>query len=273
MSSPLWRTFSSSSRPGNGARFVVPAQRERIGAIFLRDAGFPIETAAAALPERGHDLAELRVHACTVVTLVVVLEDDFPVGLDRVIDPMPDSQFGQRVALQTPRDFAEHIAQRLASARDSHEYVSAPAADLDPMQPEAGFVDSDVRCAMQLTVQTVIPRMVGAADSTLELPLLFYPVGRTDQLRTAMPTDIIKSAYFTVFVADQEDALPGNVDQAEVAFLFESLDATRTKPLRVENRIAFRLEMPVVQVALAGQCLFEFVRHVCGIAFCCYRVS
>src|SRR5207302_6073926 len=69
--------------------------REGVGAVPMRDAAQPVETAAAALAERRHERAELRVHAPAVIALVVVLAEHLPVRAHLVADRVTDPKLAQ----------------------------------------------------------------------------------------------------------------------------------------------------------------------------------
>ena len=64
------------------------ARREGPGSLAMGNAALPVELGAAPLLERRDQPAELGMHRTAVVALVVVLQDDFPVGLDHVGDPV-----------------------------------------------------------------------------------------------------------------------------------------------------------------------------------------
>src|SRR2546421_184945 len=64
----------------------------------MRNAAQPVEIRAAAITERRHQLAQLRMHAPAVVALVVVLAEHLPVRRHLVADRVTDPQFPQGVA-------------------------------------------------------------------------------------------------------------------------------------------------------------------------------
>ena len=129
------------------------------------------------------------------------------------------------------------------------------------MQAQAGFIDVDMRRAMELAVQPIIPRVIRATNACLESALLLCAVSGIDELRAPMPAYIVKGTNLTVFATDQQNALPRDIDESEVAFAFKSLDTTRAEPLGVKNRFAFAPEVLLVQVVVAGEGFFELVRH------------
>ena len=80
---------------GRATGGAVPGIGER--ALAVRDAGLPIKVDAAALAEGGDDRGELRMDAGTVIALVVVFEDQLPVGLELVADALRSHEIGERV--------------------------------------------------------------------------------------------------------------------------------------------------------------------------------
>src|SRR5882757_4820575 len=81
-----------------------PAVGKRVGAIAVGHAAHPIQARSARLAKRRHHGTQLRMHAATVITLVVVFADRLPVGGNGVGDRMPDAQISQRVACNALRD-------------------------------------------------------------------------------------------------------------------------------------------------------------------------
>ena len=75
----------------------------------MRHPVVPIELVTASLFEGRHNLAQLGMHGAAVVALVVVLDDDFPVGFNVVSNGVTHSEICERVALQS----RDAITQRL----------------------------------------------------------------------------------------------------------------------------------------------------------------
>ena len=70
---------SGKRLPGRRSR-----SSKRICAFAVRNAALPVQAEAPSALEVGHDLAEFRMNAAAVVALVVVFENQLPVGSDIV---------------------------------------------------------------------------------------------------------------------------------------------------------------------------------------------
>jgi len=148
MSSPLWRTFSSSGEPGEGGASGGAVHGVGIGALAVRDAGFPIQIDPAALLEGRHDSGQLRVDTGAVVALVVVLEDQLPVGVQLVADRLCGAQISRR---DRPLASARRIGQfcleiRRGLGREVDEHEPAPDRDANGMQRKHRFSKPGVSC-------------------------------------------------------------------------------------------------------------------------------
>ncbi len=110
-----------------------PGLRERPRARCVRDAAVPVEIGAAAVFECRDYSAQLGVHACAVIALVVVLEDHLPVGGDVVLDAPRYPELGQRISPQAFRNLPELLGQRLARLQAGKQ-EPAPRVDRDAMQ-------------------------------------------------------------------------------------------------------------------------------------------
>lgn len=80
--------------------------------------------------------------------------------------------------------------------------------------------------------------MVGTSDSRFECSVLFLSSRRFDEFGPSMTTDVIESAQHAGLVANQQDALPENVDQAVIAFAFQAFESTCAEPFAVKNQFA-----------------------------------
>ena len=85
---------AGKGRPCSGAR-----GGKRVRAVTMRHPVVPIELVAAALFEGRHNLAQFRMDRAAVVALVIVLDDDFPVGFNLVGEGVTHSEVCKRVAL------------------------------------------------------------------------------------------------------------------------------------------------------------------------------
>jgi hypothetical protein len=67
----------------------------------MRNPVIPVEPVATGLLECRHNLAKLGMDRAAVVALVVILNDDLPIGFYIVGDGMPYSEFREGVAPQS----------------------------------------------------------------------------------------------------------------------------------------------------------------------------
>src|SRR5438046_3058771 len=68
------------------------------------DAAFPVEIGASGTFEMGHNLAEFRVNGSAVVTLVIVLHDDFPIRGHIIDNLLGSAKLGQWIATEKFRN-------------------------------------------------------------------------------------------------------------------------------------------------------------------------
>jgi hypothetical protein len=90
-------------------RSAATSEGERTFAVA--DASFPIQMSATVLPESWYDVAQFRMHARTVVALIVIFGDDLPVGCHIIGDPARAAEFGERVSCDSLGNGAELSAQ------------------------------------------------------------------------------------------------------------------------------------------------------------------
>ncbi len=254
---------------------------ERERALGLGHAVVPVEVAAALLLERRHDAAQLRVHARAVVALVVVLDDDLPVGADVVDDPAGGPQVRERVARDAPGDPAQLGRQRVPGlhplGRQVHEQPAAPGVDRDRVQAELGGLEAvrlaEERRVADAAVELVAPRVVRAADDALEAARRARGVAggrvvalvRGGQPRAAMAADVVVGADVARAVAHDDDLLAGHVHRQEVARLRELLDPADDDPLGPPDPLALPVEERLVDVGRPRQRRLERVaRGVAG---------
>src|ERR687897_406079 len=113
-------------------------------------------------------LCQSWVHRAAMVTLGVVLEEQFPVRLYLVLDGFAHRQLGQVKAVETAdqRFIRQGKGLRLSRQIDEHEFF--PALDRHRVERVVGFRESfDVsrrRCPDQTTIQGIGPCMVGALN-------------------------------------------------------------------------------------------------------------
>jgi hypothetical protein len=230
-------------------RRAVPGEGGR--AVAVRDPRVPVELPAAVL-ERRHDLAQLRMDGAAVIALVVVLDHDLPVGGDVVRDPPRDPKVRERMVVRSPRDVTEPLHQgRGGGPRQVDEHEPAPRVDRRPVEREP-FLPETValgqeRCDPELAVESVRPRVVRAADRTFETPVRGARV-LTDgwsvqhQARPAVATDVVERAEVAGAGPHDQQTLACDVDVHVVARSLERLRPSHEEPLAVEDRLGLAFE-------------------------------
>ena len=91
--------FFGLAKPGEGRSCGGARGGKGVRAFSMRHPVVPVEPGAATLLKRRHNLAELGMDWATVVALVVVLDDDFPVGFYVIGDGVTHSEVCEWVAL------------------------------------------------------------------------------------------------------------------------------------------------------------------------------
>src|SRR5205814_8289443 len=81
-----------------------PVRGKCICASAMWDAAFPVEIGASGTFEMGHNLAEFRVNGSAVVTLVIVLHDDFPIRGHIIDNLLGSAKLGQWIATEKFRN-------------------------------------------------------------------------------------------------------------------------------------------------------------------------
>src|SRR5882724_10487861 len=143
-------------------------------------------------------------NATTVVTLVVILQDDFPVCPYLIRNLLRHTQVVQGIALKLfwrTRQLREKCTAigRSLFWRQIHKYESTP--NLKPHRVQGKFLLLEIslfpekRRALQSSVQSVSPLMIGAANGSgggnpsaeIHVPFVFTAT----QTGTAMPANVV----------------------------------------------------------------------------------
>ena len=131
------------------------AHRVPEGLAFLLDLAVAVE---------GNDLHELRVHDRAVQALVIVLDDDFPVGGDVVLAGRSDPQLPDPVASQFHggvRHRRKHLSERGGGSVEIHEHEAVPFLERHRPEPVGLAIEPvfrfDVRRSQQPPVEPVGP--------------------------------------------------------------------------------------------------------------------
>src|ERR1700694_2878693 len=214
----------------------------------MGDAAQPVEVRAAALTERRHQGAQLRMHARTVIALVVVLAEHFPVSGHFVADRITDPQLIQWVAREALGNSGDLLLQGHGpGGRQVQEHETAPRLDARRIQAEQCLVElrltAQIGCGDQPTVEVVGPPVIRTGDTpggdaTRQLGSARPRRSRLPaQARPAVPADIVEGAQLTLPVAHQNDAFAEDTEQPERAGADQLSLAPDTHPVAAEDAL------------------------------------
>jgi hypothetical protein len=147
-----------------GAREAVAAAGDGHAAVV------PVRLEHPALAERGHDRDQFGVRRRAVQALVVVLDQDPPVGLHVVRGHMADAQLVEVEAGERERPVvlaAQPLLERHRIGIEVHEHEPLPGLDRHRPQAQRVAVDlvlGNIRGADQAAVERVRPGVVRALD-------------------------------------------------------------------------------------------------------------
>ena len=144
-----------------------------------------------------------------VQALVVVLDDELPVGADVVDDAIGADEIGHAPGGELRRQGAEMIGERRTVRRERDEQNPSQTLDADTVQWKVRLVESGrsvhVRRADQAAVVVVRPRVVRTLDRAGELS-----AGLTAESRAAMAAHVLEGATPVAVRAHDHDAVAGD---------------------------------------------------------------
>ena len=190
--------------------------------------------------------------------LVVVLDDDLPVGRDLVAQPDADAQLVDAVAVED-RDalgpLLERRHERLGRVGEVDEHEPG-------VRPDRDLVER-VRLALELLVLVdvgrpdeppveverpgVVRALEGLADMTAQL------AGLVEQLGPAVGAHVVERAWLAALVPGHDHRLAGDVADEEVAGVRELLVAADADPAVEPDPLALVGVDRVARVVGAGQ--------------------
>ncbi len=186
-----------------------------------------------------------------VVALLVVLDDDLPVGLDDVVMPGDGAQPFRGVWRDDGLDGSDVRTERARIACRIGENPAVPLDDPDRRQPELRGVEAldaaITRRAAQRSVQAVRPAVVRADDRVAARRRVTW-----QQLVPAVPAGVGERAQLAVVGADEQDPALAGVDGSPAAGCGQVLDAAQAHPAAEEVR-ALPVEDGRVDVCRARQ--------------------
>src|SRR5262249_21429099 len=216
-----------------------------------------------ALAEGGRDGDELGMDGGTVEALVVVLDEDLPVGLQlrhglprgAQLVHLPRLVHQRLVALRL-----ELVADTILGRAEVDEHEPLPHVDLHRPEREGRAVElvlADERRADQLPVVRIAPGVVRTLDRALRVPVRLGVADPT----AAMAAHVVETVELPVLAADDEDALADDVDREEVPRLGRLVGASGVEPLPEEDLFALELEDLGSVVVAAGKSRATGARH------------
>ena len=241
--------------PGGGEAVAAAGQRHA--------AVVPLRIVRRSAAEGGHDRDQLGVHGRAVQALVVVVDQDLPVGLHLGHGAVADPQRRQVEARQRQRRevlVCQRLLERHRVGVEVDEQEALPDGDLDRPQAQGVAVDlvlAHVGRADQAAVEGVCPGVVGALDGALQAA-----GGVVAEPRAAVPADVVEAAQLALLGAHHDHALAGHVDRHEVAGLVQALVAAGVEPGAREHPLALEVEHLGGVVVAARQRLHLAWRHL-----------
>ena len=180
-----------------------------------------------------------------VQALVVVLDDDLPVGLDLVHQTDADPELVHLEALEGRdrlRAVGERLHQRPRLAGEVHEEEPGVAVDRYTVErvgrPLEELVLLHVRRADQLTVQVVGPRVIRTDERLADVA---GPLEIVDELRSAVAADVVEAAQLAGLGPHHEDRLACDVANDVVAGVRDLLGPAGTDPVAPPDPLSLTL--------------------------------
>jgi hypothetical protein len=171
---PVQRRLVLGAEAGQRRQVRAPGGGEAVAAAGQRHAAvIPLRVVGCAAAEGGHDRDQLGVHRGTVQALVVVVNQDLPVGLHLGHRAVADPQRRQVEARQRQRGevlICQRLLERHRIGVEVDEQEALPDRDLDRPQAQAVAVDlvlAHVGRSDQAAFEGVGPGVVGALDGAL----------------------------------------------------------------------------------------------------------
>ena len=191
-----------------------------------------------------------------VQALVVILDNQLPVGLDVVDDPSSQAEIlhapGAELAGKVGELFRQPVRRSGRMTIEVEEEVSVPDLDRDAVQGKVLLLEMrhfvHVRRPDEAPIEAVGPRVVRALDAAGEL------AGRLRaESRAAMPTDVVEGVHASVRRSRDDDAVARHVAEDELAGACDFLGPASADPHRTKQRIELAFEVGRVGVERCRQ--------------------
>src|SRR5215472_11066606 len=270
-------------QPGEGSAIRFPCTGERHRALLMRNPTLPFKACTTRLTERRNYVTQFRMDSSAVVTLVVVLHHDFPVGLYFIGEAPGNSQIAKRITLHSLYGLAELHFQRAAFYRciargKIEKDESTPDLHTHRVERKISFAEPvaffGVWCVQQASVERISPLVVGTADSVrsqyapaqLDVAVRLFSRSRL-QAGAAVTAHVIVSLHLTIFVSDHQNGFSGYVQDQIISRTSHLLFASGAEPFPCENAFFFarkdllRVVVRARQGFLQVHVLWRVVRH------------
>ena len=211
--------------------------------------------------DHGH---QFRVHAGAVQALLVVLDDDLPVGGDVADAGVRDVQRTHVEALEREEVGAmgaQPLVERRRLFGQADEHEAMPLPNVVRPQRQARLVDIgvvEVRGGDQASVERVRPCVVGAHQRTLTAVVVLVA-----QPGAAVAAHVGQCMQRAIEIAREQHALAGKLDHGSIARL-QAITTGREHPASVEDACTLDLVDLVGEVVVSCECasvVGQTVRH------------
>ena len=184
---------------------------------------------------------QLGVDRRAVQALVVILQDQFPIGAHVVFDAAHGAHGREIVVHESSHQRREPLLGRYRRGVEIHEQKPFPLRERHAVQRVRLLVESfhfiHVRRADQTPIERVRPRVVGALDRFRETAVRGFT-----QAGAAMAADVVVRSGVGRLIAQHDDALARDADQEVIARAGERCFAADADPLMPEHPLLFLRE-------------------------------
>ena len=144
-------------------------------------------------------------HARTVITLRVILEDQLPVGAHVILNPPGRAEARQIPVAKLPGQRREDLVQRWRLLRQTNEDKAFPQLQPYGMQRIISLIEAGdgihVRCPNQSAVKRIGPGVIWTLDRRA------MPARLLAQPRPSVAANIVKSTHCALLIAHHDEAL------------------------------------------------------------------
>ena len=174
-------------------------------------------------------LLQGRVDPRAVQALRIIVDDQLPVGGDVVDDPTPQPELLHSPGSEPVVQPIELVLERIRLLREIQENVPVPEVHRDSLErvilhAEIGHA-VHVRRGDKPTVQVISPGMIGTLNRGGERSR--SPLAEPG---TSVPADVMKRLDLVALASDEDDALPADLTDDEIAPVRDLLGSAGVEP-------------------------------------------